>query len=191
MKRVFGYTIVCAALVFALGVRVQGQEGGGAVPAGASVEETSLRLKGADGKTYDVGEMRGQVVLVSFGATWCQPCQEELKALEELKKEYKDRGVKFLWVSIESEDEVSDSRLRDYAKKLKLSFPVLRDPDKSAFARFSARMRLPTILFFDRAGRLSLPNHVGITAIPRYMADLRARLDKLVPTTAATDSSNR
>jgi peroxiredoxin len=142
----------------------------------------TFKLKGADGKQYDLASMRGQVVLVSFGATWCQPCKEELQALEQLKKEYKDRGVRFLWVSIESEDEVSNSGLRDYAKKLKLSFPVLRDPDKSTFARFSARMRLPTILFFDREGRLSLPNHVGITAIPKYMAELRARLNKLLLT---------
>src|SRR5438105_1650812 len=105
--------------------------------------DASLRLRGTDGKTYDLASMRGQVVLVSFGATWCEPCKEELKALEQLKKEYKDKPVTFLWVDIESEEEVSNSSLKDYAKKLKLSFPVLRDPDKSTFSRFSQRLRLP------------------------------------------------
>src|SRR5439155_23329247 len=73
--------------------------------------DTSIHLRGMDGKTYDVASMRGQVVLVSFGATWCEPCKEELKALEQLKKEYKDKPVAFLWVDIESEDQVSNSGL--------------------------------------------------------------------------------
>ncbi len=149
-------------------------------------EPLTIQLKGADGKNYDIASMRGQVVLVSFGATWCQPCKEELKALEQLKKEYSDKPVKFLWVSIESEEEVSDGELRSYAKHLKFSFPVLRDPDKRTFARFSQRLRLPTILFFDREGKFSLPNHVGMAAIPVYMAKMRERLDKILKTEAAT-----
>ncbi len=149
-------------------------------------EPLTIQLRGMDGKDYDIASMRGQVVLVSFGATWCQPCKEELKALEQLKKEYSDRPVKFLWISIESEEEVSDGGLRSYAKQLKLSFPVLRDPDKRTFARFSQRLRLPTILFFDREGKLVLPNHVGMAAIPVYMAKMRERLDKILKTEAAT-----
>ena len=164
-------------------MRAHGQ---GSSAANPPAEPTSISLKGADGKTYDIARMRGQVVLISFGATWCIPYKEELKALELLKKEYSDRPVKFIWVSIEAEDEVSNSGLRSYAKQLKLTFPVLRDPDKSTFARFSQRMRLPTILFFDRDGKLSLPNHVGMAAIPVYMAKMRERLDKLLTTEAAT-----
>lgn len=163
---------VSALLLLTLAAHARGQ---GAAPA-----DQSLRLRGADGKTYDLAGMRGQVVLVSFGATWCQPCKEELKALEQLKKEYREKPVKFLWVSIESEDEVSDSGLKDYAKKLKISFPVLRDPYKETFARFSPRLRLPTILFFGKDGRLSTPNHVGMAETQLYLSKMRARLDQLL-----------
>jgi thiol-disulfide isomerase/thioredoxin len=144
--------------------------------------DTSIRLRGTDGKTYDIASMRGQVVLVSFGATWCEPCKEELKALEQLKKEYKDKPVTFLWVSVEGEEEVSNSGLKDYAKKLKLSFPILRDPDRSTFARFSARMRLPTVLYFDKNGKLSTPNQVGMATAQLYFSTVRGRLDKLLAT---------
>jgi peroxiredoxin len=187
MKRFFSLTVVCVLLLAALAIAARGQD---STVADVPEEEShAFQLKGADGKNYDIASMRGQVVLVSFGATWCQPCKEELKALEDLKKEYKDKPVKFVWVSIESEEEVSDGGLRSYARQLKLSFPVLRDPDKRIFARFSQRLRLPTILFFDREGKLSLPNHVGMAAIPVYMAKMRERLDKLLtmqPTAAAT-----
>ena len=150
----------------------------------------AIRLQGADGKTYDLGGMRGNVLLVSFGATWCEPCKEELKALEQLKKEYKDKPVKFLWVSIEGEEEVSDADLRSYAKKIKFSFPILRDPDRSTFARYSGRLRLPTTLFFDKTGRLSLPNQVGIGAVNQFLTKMRDRLDRLLAAQAATNQAN-
>jgi thiol-disulfide isomerase/thioredoxin len=183
MKRIFLFTFLCASLLCALSMPAYGQD---ASVANVAEEPLTIQLKGADGKDYDIASMRGQVVLVSFGATWCQPCKEELKALEQLKKEYSDKPVKFVWISIESEQEVSDSGLRKYAKELKLSFPVLRDPDKRTFARFSQRLRLPTILFFDREGKLVLPNHVGMAAIPIYMAKMRERLDKILTTEAAS-----
>jgi peroxiredoxin len=188
MMKLYSYTFLLAALFCALAITASAQVVGAS---NAEQGQTDIRLKGADGKTYDTASLRGNVLLVSFGATWCQPCREELQALEQLKKEYKDKPVKFLWISIESPDEVSDGALRDYAKKLKLSFPVLRDPEKATFSRFSARLRLPTILFFDKAGKLSTPNHVGMAAIPIYIARMRERLDQLLTMEAATNATGR
>jgi hypothetical protein len=108
-----------------------------------------------------------------------------------LKKEYKDKPVKFLWVSVETEEQVSNSGLRDYAKKLKLTFPILRDPDRSTFIRFSPRLRLPTILFFDKTGILSMPNHVGMAENSLYLKTMRERLDKLLTMAAANNSAGR
>jgi thiol-disulfide isomerase/thioredoxin len=176
MKRIFLYAFL-GALLLGSGATMASGQTAAMNPGEAS---TNITLRGTDGRTYDIASMRGQVVLVSFGATWCEPCKEELKALEQLKKEYKDRPVRFVWINIESEEDVSDSALRSYAKQLKVSFPVLRDPDRRTFARFSQRLRLPTILFFDRQGKLALPNHVGMAAIPIYMAKMRERLDKLL-----------
>src|SRR5687767_6461269 len=150
-------TLLCVLLLAGLGTRTHAQD---STTANLPEEPLGFSLRGADGRTYDIAKMRGQVVLISFGATWCQPCKEELKALEQLKKEYKDQPVRFLWVSIESEEDVSNGGLRDYAKQVKFTFPVLRDPDKRTFSRFSQKLRLPTIIFFDREGRLDLPNHV-------------------------------
>ncbi|MDQ1612565.1 MAG: hypothetical protein QOG00_2496 [Pyrinomonadaceae bacterium] len=159
---------------------------GGALPllAGSRVEtkdQFGIKLKGVDGKTYDVSAMRGEVVLVSFGATWCKPCAGELEALEELKREYAGRGVRFLWVSIESDEQTSNELLRDYAKSLKMTIPVLRDPEKIAFAQFSERVRLPMVVFFDREGKFVAPKQTGMTAqIEDYKKIVRARLDALL-----------
>jgi thiol-disulfide isomerase/thioredoxin len=57
--------------------------------------DPTLKLQGLDGKVYDLAELRGSVVLVSFGATWCAPCSTELHALEELLAEFRGKAVKF------------------------------------------------------------------------------------------------
>jgi thiol-disulfide isomerase/thioredoxin len=149
--------------------------------ADANDVQFSIKLKGVDGKTYDVAAMRGEVVLVSFGATWCKPCVWELEALEDLKKEYAGRGVRFLWVSIEDDDQTSNEHLRDYAKSLKMTIPVLRDPEKTAYAQFSERVRLPMVVFFDREGKFVAPKHTGMTSqTEEYKKLIRGRLDALL-----------
>lgn len=150
-------------------------------------DEISINLKATDGRMYDLAEMRGNVVIVSFGATWCQPCAEELRVLEQLRKEYEGKPVKFLWVSVEREDEASDGDLRSYAKKLKLSFPVLRDPTKFTFAQFSDRVRLPLVTIFNKEGRLVV-KQTGMSTPQEYKTMLRSRVDKFLAITSSAGS---
>lgn len=140
-----------------------------------------MKLQGLDGRVYDMNELRGNVVLVSFGATWCSPCSSELKALEELLAEYRNKPVKFYWVSIESSDQVSNAVLKRYARDLKVTFPVLRDTAKMVFSQFSPRVRLPMIVLMGKDGRVDIPVSFGMQSRPEaYKADLRARLNKLL-----------
>jgi len=152
----------------------------GTTVAASPVTDQPIRLQGIDGQTYDVAEMRGHVVLVSFGATWCTPCSAELNALEELKREYKDKPIKFFWVSIESADAISDKDLQKYARTRRLSFPVLRDPTQTTFGQFTKRVRLPLIVFYDKEGRLDAPVHFGMAAPEVYKSRMRERLNKLL-----------
>src|SRR5437870_10582783 len=145
----------------------------------ASVEP-KLKFQGLDGRVYDLADQRGNVVLVSFGATWCAPCSTELRALQELLAEYQNQPVKFYWVSIERPEEVSDSALKRYARERKVSFPVLRDTAKMVFLQFSPRVRLPMIVLLSKDGRVDLPVQFGMrTPAERYRADMPARLSKL------------
>jgi thiol-disulfide isomerase/thioredoxin len=153
----------------------------------------NVKLKGVDGKIYDVTEMRGQVVLVSFGATWCKPCEWELTALAELQEEYARKPVRFLWVSVDTKQQASDAWVRQYAKMHRLTMPVLRDPDYAAFGQFSQRLRLPMIVFFDQMGTFAGPKQTGMSSDPiEYKKNVRARLDALLarPVTRAETNTN-
>lgn len=147
-----------------------------------------LKLQGLDGKVYDLSQLRGSVVLVSFGATWCAPCSTELRALEELLGEYREKPVKFFWVSIERPEEVTSATLRRYAKERKLSFPVLRDTAKMVFLQFTPRVRLPMIVMLGKDGKVDAPVQFGMRApLDAYKADMRARLNKLLTTQVEGD----
>jgi len=150
--------------------------------------EPTMKLQGLDGRVYDMADQRGNVVLVSFGATWCAPCTTELRALEELLTEYRDKPVKFFWVSVERPEEVSNSALKRYAKERKVSFPVLRDTAKMVFLQFSPRVRLPMIVLLGKNGRVDGPVQFGMRSpAEAYKADMRARLNKLLRTSAEPD----
>ncbi|HEX9680979.1 MAG TPA: TlpA disulfide reductase family protein, partial [Anaerolineales bacterium] len=63
-------------------------------------------LTGYDGRTVTLSELRGQVVVVNFWASWCPPCREEAAYLERIWRRYQDQGVVFLgvdWVDTEKE----------------------------------------------------------------------------------------
>jgi thiol-disulfide isomerase/thioredoxin len=156
-------------------------------PLGAAQSQSStaslpvyVKLRGLDGKTYDVSEMKGEVVLVSFGATWCVPCADELNALEQLKAEFKGKPVRFVWVSIERKDQISDSGLRSFVKEHKLSFTVLRDPTQLTYAQFSTRVRVPLVVLFDREGRQAEPKHFGMATPEQYKRIMRSHIDRLL-----------
>ena len=178
MTRLITRTVFALALLLAA-VGAQAQERGAPAPAAAG---DGFRLRGLDGKFYDTSEMRGDVLVVSFGATWCVPCAWELVAVEELKEEYAGRPVRFLWVSIEETKRVSNNILRHYAKERRVTVPVLRDPGGVALAQYDRMsQRVLVVVFFGREGRVSTPVQRGMSQeIAVYKQQMRARIDALL-----------
>lgn len=186
MKQRFHYRALFIAL-FAAGVLCVTLR-----PAASQAQNTStepsMKFQGLDRRVYDMADLRGNVVLVSFGATWCAPCSTELRALEELLAEYRGKPVKFFWVSIERPEEVTNSVLKRYARERKVSFPVLRDTAKMVFLQFSPRVRLPMIVLLGKNGKVDTPVQFGMRSpADAYKADMRARLNKLLTVRSESD----
>ncbi|MCP9493534.1 MAG: TlpA family protein disulfide reductase [Pyrinomonadaceae bacterium MAG19_C2-C3] len=149
-------------------------------PSAANVSVSVLKLKGVNDKKFAVENLRGRVVVASFGATWCVPCVVELQALEELKQEYKGKPIDFVWVSIDDPEQISDTLLRHYIKERRLTMPVLRDETRAAFANFATRTRLPMVVVFDADGKFTAPVLTGMSEPEPYKSRLRQRLDTLL-----------
>lgn len=65
-----------------------------------------ITLKGYDGREFKLSELKGQVVIVNFWASWCPPCREEAAYLEQTWRKYEGKGVVFVgvdWVDTEKE----------------------------------------------------------------------------------------
>jgi len=54
-----------------------------------------------DGKEFDLAALRGKVVVVSFWATWCPDCRQEMPALDEYYRQFHDRGVEMIGLSVD------------------------------------------------------------------------------------------
>lgn len=177
--RIFSRTIFALILLLAATVGAQAQQK--IEPTLAAVGD-GFRLKGLDGKFYDTTEMKGDVLVVSFGATWCVPCTWEQVAVEELKVEYTGKPVRFLWVSIEDTKRVSNNILRHYVKERRMTVPVLRDPGGVALAQYeNTGTRIPVVVFFDAEGHASGPAHKGMPQdITVYKQLVRERVNALL-----------
>lgn len=72
-----------------------------------------------DGVAYNLADLRGQVVVINFWASWCLPCQEEADDLESIWQQYQDRGVVMLGVAyLDTETEA-----RGFIKRFGVTYP--------------------------------------------------------------------
>ena len=103
-----------------------------------------------DGKTFSLEAQRGKVVVLTFFATWCPPCREELPHLErEVWQRFE--GPDFAMAAIAREHEASE--LGDFILQMGMTFPVIPDQDRSIFSLF-ADAYIPRTVVIDPEGRV-------------------------------------
>lgn len=118
-------------------------------------------LRSIDGQTITSDSLRGEVVVLAFGASWLPLSKTQLQGIRKLADEYSDRGVVVYWVSTESEDPksknfASDEQLKAFAQKYGLKVTVLRDPDGAVSKKLGVD-QLPSIVIIDKQGNASEP----------------------------------
>ena len=63
--------------------------------------EQALTISTLDGKTFDLKEKSGKVVIINFWAEWCIDCRKEMPILEEIYQKYKSQGLEIIGISID------------------------------------------------------------------------------------------
>ena len=129
-----------------------------------------FRLENRAGGETSLAELRGQVVMINFWASWCGPCRQEFPALDEMYRKYKPMG--FTMVGINVETEKTDAER--FLGMRPVSFPILFDPDNSVSGRYGVSA-MPTTMLVDRQGRLRWQHRAyqpGDEA--RYIEQIRA-----------------
>lgn len=124
------------------------------------------------GGTLSLEDLRGQVVLVNFFASWCGPCRQELPVLSAMHERYARLGFTVLGVNVDT-DRAGAERLLD---ELTPSFPVVYDPSGQA-SRLYRVNGMPNTAIVDREGRLRFRHrgyHPGVEMT--YLDEVRQLL---------------
>jgi peroxiredoxin len=141
-------------------------------------------LRSIDGQTVTSDSLRGEVVVLAFGASWLPLSKTQLQGIRKFADQYSNRGVVVYWVSTESEDQksknyASDDQLRAFSNKYGLKVTVLRDPD-GAISRKMGVDQLPTIVIIDKQGNISGAPIGGLDPSGNLANQLADRLNQIL-----------
>jgi peroxiredoxin len=115
-------------------------------------------LEDMDGDFVELSELTGEgPLLLSFWATWCKPCIEEMKELNKIYEEYKEAGFNLVAISTDSEKNVS--RVKPFIKSKNYKFIVLLDTN-SEVARLYYAQPIPYTVLLDANGSI-VYSHLG------------------------------
>lgn len=124
----------------------------------------NFTLKDIEGNKVSLGDYRGKTVLLSFWATWCAPCKEELPTLQKIFEERKD-------VVVLAVDDENRATVRNFLKEKNYSFTALLDGKRTLFKQFAVHF-IPTIFVINGQG-IIMHKFVGWEGPEKLLAALK------------------
>jgi cytochrome c biogenesis protein CcmG/thiol:disulfide interchange protein DsbE len=119
-------------------------------PVGVGTMVPDFTLTTFDGEAIDIRELRGQVVVINFWASWCKPCEQEAAELEQAYRQSKDHGVAFLGVDYVD----TDREAMAFLEKFGITYP--NGPDLGTRISQAFRIRgVPETYIVGPDGRLA------------------------------------
>jgi len=139
-----------------------------AAPAAAALWQ--LGFPDLQGRTQQLTQWRGQVVVLNFWASWCAPCREEMPDFADLRRQYRPDGVEFLGIAIDNPANVAQ-----FLRRQPVDYPILIGEGAAhSLARQLGNPSgaLPYTIVLDRNGNIVL-SHLGRLSRATLEATLR------------------
>lgn len=159
---VVGFAVVAWAWHF--GTRQSGR----IVPVGERRAMPELVMTRLDGGAWRMEEHRGQVVLVNYWATWCEPCWEETPGLIRLSQEMK--GLAVVGVALDAD---GTAKVRRFVDEFHVPYPVVMPERMSQME--SGLEGVPTTILVDKQGRVA-KSYVGAVREQDFRTDVETLL---------------
>ncbi len=119
---------------------------------GLSAVAPTLQLNNLAGKSVDITNLKGKVIVVNFWASWCEPCREEFEELSQLQENYGPKGLVVLAVNLAE----MKSRVMQFLKGngfSENSVEILLDRNSAVYKSWRAR-DLPTTFLVSKSGKI-------------------------------------
>lgn len=122
------------------------------VSIGLGYPAKNFSIKLLSGEDFTLAQQRGKVVLIYFWAFWCEPCKQEMPHLDQIYREFKDKGLEIVSISLDS----SKKKAEEYIQQFKLQWKhscsgkVWKDETVTRYGVNS----LPSLWVVDRKGIL-------------------------------------
>ena len=136
---------------FVKGIALAAVFASAALASSSSGPAPGFQLSGRGGKTIDLSQFKGQVVMINFWASWCGPCRKEMPLLEDIYKKYKPMGFTMLAVNVEPDTKEADAWLAKLSKPV--TFPVAYDVDSKVSKLYKVET-MPSTVIVDRKGNV-------------------------------------
>jgi peroxiredoxin len=114
----------------------------------------AFQLMSSSGKPLSLADLKGQVVLINFWASWCGPCRQEMPILNQLFKSYQPAGFTLIGVNVEP----SATDANRFLKGTPVSFPILYDPHSQVSQLYQVT-GMPSTVILDRNGTIRYVHH--------------------------------
>jgi len=118
--------------------------------------------------TRSLADLRGQVVILNFWASWCGPCRTEAPLLQRFQDSARDRRATVLGVTVRDAERDSVA----FERELGISFPSVRDVDGALGKLYGSTTGVPESFVIDRRGRVAAVRRGPVT---------QAWLDRTLP----------
>ena len=145
---------------------------------GGKVGDTVQDFSGErpDGGVYGTEQLRGSPFIMTFWATWCEPCKKELPALAEAYDKHQGEGLKVIAINVDSDA----SKVAPFLERTPLPFPVIFDTDKSIMDAFQSRSGgVPLTFWVERDGTIrQRTTGYDDSAHAQFMRNVEALLER-------------
>jgi thiol-disulfide isomerase/thioredoxin len=114
---------------------------------GGSGPAADFKLDSRGGRQLGLRDLKGQVVMINFWATWCGPCRQEMPLLEQMYKKYKPMGFTMVGINVEEDS----SGAEGWLKQTPVTFPILFDRENRVSKLYNVS-GMPSSVLIDRKG---------------------------------------
>lgn len=132
----------------------------------------NISMPTLDGGHWNLKDHKGEVVVLNFWATWCEPCRTEVPYLIKLRGALGDKGLAVAGITLDEGTDV----VKKFVAEYKVDYPILIPPAGSAWTRLE---NTPTTLVIDREGRLA-NKYIGAVPEDELRRDLESLLAERV-----------